>query len=143
MRRWDSFFWPFQKQGESIFVRLPRFCFAIQSLSYQMVSSKKNLRLLAKLSTENSYFRVKIFCLDKLQLPIKFSKEISLSVKCSQINILVNYNLTKFEKYWSNIAVFGALGRLYSHSPIKFPATKHTPMLPLNYSHCLLHNLLI
>ena len=101
-----SFFWPFQKQRGSIFVTSLRFCFAIQSLSYQKVSSKKNLRLLAELSTKNSYFRVKIFCFDKLQLPIKISKEISLSVKCSQIRILVNYDLTRFGKYWSNIAVF-------------------------------------
>ena len=38
----------------------------------------------------------------------------------------------------SNIAVVGAHVRLYSQSPLKIPATKHTLMSPFNYSHCYL-----
>ena len=41
------------------------------------------------------------------------------------------------------MAVAGAHERLYSHSSVEIPATKHILMLPLNYSCGLLHNILI
>ena len=41
------------------------------------VLPKNILRFQVKLSIDNSYFRVSIFYFDELQLPIKFSKEIS------------------------------------------------------------------
>ena len=50
--------------------------------------SKNNLRFLVKLSTENSYFRVIIFYLDELQLPIKISEEINQGINYSQISFL-------------------------------------------------------
>ena len=59
------------------------------------------------------------------------------------VDRVFNYSLTKFHNNWSNIAVFRAHGRLYSQSFVKILATKHTPMLPLNCSRCLLCNMLI
>ena len=65
-----------KKTRNVIFFRLLSFCFEIKglSLTYQKVSSKNNLHFLVKPSTENSYFRVNIFYLDELQLPMKISK---------------------------------------------------------------------
>ena len=53
------------------------------------------------------------------------------------------YDLTKFQKDWSNIALVGAHGKLYCQSSEKIRATEYTPMLPLSYSRCLLRNIWI
>ena len=55
------------KKARSVFLfffKLHSFYFEIHllSLTYQKVSSKNNLHFLVKLPTENSYFRVNIFC---------------------------------------------------------------------------------
>ena len=59
------------------------------------------------------------------------------------VDKVFNYDLTKFKKKTklNNIAVVGAHVRLYSQSSVKIPSTKHTPMLPLKYSRCLLRNI--
>ena len=60
------------------------------------------------------------------------------------VDKVFNYDLTKFKKKQTklnNIAVVGAHVKLYSQSSVKIPSTKHTPMLPLKYSQCLLRNI--
>ena len=50
------------------------------------------------------------------------------------VDKVYNYDLTKPLKYWSNVAVVGVHGRLYSQSPGKIPTTK---------CRCLLRNIVI
>ena len=54
------------------------------------------------------------------------------------VDKVFSYDLLK-----ENMVVVGAHERLESHSSVTILVTKHTPMLPLNYSYCLLHNILI
>ena len=57
------------------------------------------------------------------------------------VDKVFNYDLTRLKKKkLNNIAVLGAHVRLYSQSSVKIPSTKHTPMLSLKYSRCLLPN---
>ena len=73
----------------------------------------------------------------------KLMKAKRMKTEHASTDKVFKYDLTKFQKYWSNKVVVGAHGRLNSQSPAKFLTTKHTPMLPLNYSGCLLCNMLI